>query len=71
MLPRWNLELGNIAISKSVAPERIRSDKRVIDFGPTSENHAALAVLDTGSGAGPDPDVHGAWDHNTWSPTGR
>ncbi|MFN2496466.1 MAG: aldo/keto reductase [Pseudonocardiaceae bacterium] len=60
VLLRWNLELGNIVISKSVTPERIRSNIQVFDFELTSDDHAALATLDTGARTGPDPDVYGA-----------
>jgi len=60
VLLRWNLELGNIVISKSVTPERIRSNIQVFDFELTSHDHAALATLDTGARTGPDPDLYGA-----------
>lgn len=60
VLLRWNLELGNIVISKSVTPERIRSNIQIFDFELTSHDHAALATLDTGARTGPDPDVYGA-----------
>jgi len=56
---RWNLELGNIVISKSVTPERIRSNMQIFDFELTNDDHTILATLDTGSRTGPDPDVYG------------
>lgn len=59
VLLRWNLELGNIVISKSVTPERIRSNLLVFDFALTGDDHAALATLDTATRTGPDPDVYG------------
>ncbi|MGH3800385.1 MAG: aldo/keto reductase, partial [Pseudonocardiaceae bacterium] len=59
VLLRWNLELGNIVISKSVTPERIRSNIQVFDFQLTSDDHTALATLDTGTRTGPDPDIYG------------
>lgn len=59
MLLRRNIELGNVVISKSVTPERIRSNLKVFDFELTSHDHAALATLDTGTRTGPDPDVYG------------
>lgn len=60
ILLRWNLELGNAVISKSVTPERIRTNMEIFDFELTSEDHAALATLDTGTRTGPDPEVYGA-----------
>lgn len=60
ILLRWNLELGNVVISKSVTPERIRSNMEIFDFELTSDDHAALATLDTGTRTGPDPNVYGA-----------
>lgn len=61
ILLRWNLELSNIVISKSVTPERIRSNMQIFDFELTSDDHAALATLETGTRTGPDPDVYGAY----------
>jgi len=60
VLLRWNIELGNVVISKSVTPERIRSNLQVFDFELTSEDHDTFATLDTGTRTGPDPDVYGA-----------
>lgn len=60
VLLRWNLELGHIVISKSVTPERIRSNMHVFDFELTSDDHTALATLNTGTRTGPNPDVYGA-----------
>ncbi|MEV7966971.1 aldo/keto reductase [Sphaerisporangium sp. NPDC088356] len=60
ILLRWNIELGNIVISKSVTPERIRSNMDVFDFQLTNDDHRDLATLDTGTRTGPDPDVYGA-----------
>ena len=59
ILLRWNLELGNAVISKSVTPERIRTNREIFDFELTSEDHTALATLDTGTRTGPDPEVYG------------
>ncbi|MGH3755164.1 MAG: aldo/keto reductase [Pseudonocardiaceae bacterium] len=60
ILLRWNLELGNAVISKSVTPERIRTNMEIFDFELTSDDHTTLATLDTGTRTGPDPDVYGA-----------
>ncbi|MFF0546722.1 MULTISPECIES: aldo/keto reductase [Nocardia] len=60
ILLRWNLELGNIVISKSVTPQRIRSNMEVFDFELALDDHDLLATLDTGIRTGPDPTVYGA-----------
>ncbi|WP_433661108.1 aldo/keto reductase [Nocardia sp. CA-128927] len=60
ILLRWNLDLGNIVITKSVTPERITSNLDVFDFELDSDDRDQLAVLNTGSRTGPDPDVYGA-----------
>ncbi|MBF6102286.1 aldo/keto reductase [Nocardia cyriacigeorgica] len=60
ILLRWNIELGNIVISKSVTPERIQSNLEIFDFELTSEDHDLLATLDNGTRTGPDPTVYGA-----------
>lgn len=52
ILLRWNLELGNAVISKSVTPERIRSNMEIFDFELTSEDHTTLATLNTGTRTG-------------------
>lgn len=60
ILLRWNLELGNIVISKSVTSDRIRSNIELFDFELTTEDHDQLAALDNGDRTGPDPLVYGA-----------
>jgi 2,5-diketo-D-gluconate reductase A len=60
VLLRWNLELGNIVITKSVTPERIRSNREIFDFELTSDDKTELAALDTGVRTGPDPATYGA-----------
>lgn len=52
---RWHLELGIVAIPKSVTPERIRANLDVFDFLLTSADHAAIGKLDCGRRLGPDP----------------
>jgi 2,5-diketo-D-gluconate reductase A len=60
VLLRWNIELGNVVISKSVTPQRIHSNLRIFDFELTNHDHATLATLNTGTRTGPDPDTYGA-----------
>lgn len=60
ILLRWNLELGNVVISKSETPERIRSNTEVFGFELTADDRDALATLDKGQRTGPDPDKYGA-----------
>jgi 2,5-diketo-D-gluconate reductase A len=60
ILLRWNLDLGDIVISKSVTPERIRSNMDVFDFELTDNDRTLLASLNNGARTGPDPDVYGA-----------
>ena len=52
---RWQLQLGNIAIPKSVTPERIRSNLDVFDFVLGDDDMAAIAALDRNGRIGPDP----------------
>lgn len=58
ILLRWNLELGNIVISKSVTPQCIRSNMEIFDFTLTIDDHAELATLDSGTRTGPHPDTY-------------
>jgi 2,5-diketo-D-gluconate reductase A len=60
ILLRWNLELGDIVITKSVTPERIRSNMEIFDFELTSDDNAELATLDSGTRTGPDPSIYGS-----------
>lgn len=52
---RWHLELGLIAIPKSITPSRIRDNFNVFDFVLDASDLAAIAALDSGKRLGPDP----------------
>jgi 2,5-diketo-D-gluconate reductase A len=54
---RWHLQLGNVAIPKSVTPERIEENFDVFDFHLSPNEMAAIEALDAGERTGPDPDV--------------
>jgi 2,5-diketo-D-gluconate reductase A len=60
VLLRWSIELGNLVISKSTTPQRIRSNLEIFDFELTSDDHTLLATLNAGRRTGPDPDHYGA-----------
>ncbi|MGW1075798.1 aldo/keto reductase [Streptomyces sp. NPDC002537] len=53
---RWHLQLGNVAIPKSVTPSRIRENIDVFGFELDEKDMAAIAGLDNGTRLGPDPD---------------
>ncbi len=53
---RWHLELGTVAIPKSVTPSRIRENFDVFDFSLDQDDQAAIATLDIGARTGRDPD---------------
>lgn len=52
---RWHMELGLIAIPKSITPSRIRENFNVFDFTLDAPDIAAIAALDSGKRLGPDP----------------
>lgn len=52
---RWHMELGLIAIPKSITPSRIRENFNVFDFTLDTSDLAAIAALDCGKRLGPDP----------------
>jgi diketogulonate reductase-like aldo/keto reductase len=56
---RWHVQLGNVAIPKSVTPERIRSNLDVFGFELADDDMAAISGLDSGRRLGPDPDRFG------------
>ena len=54
---RWHLQLGNVAIPKSVTPERIRSNLDVFGFELSTGEMAQVSGLDRGQRLAPDPDT--------------
>jgi 2,5-diketo-D-gluconate reductase A len=54
---RWHMELGNVAIPKSVKPARIAENFDVFGFSLDDEDLTAIAGLDRGHRTGPDPDT--------------
>ncbi|WP_310725868.1 aldo/keto reductase [Streptomyces sp. N2A] len=52
---RWHLQIGNVAIPKSVTPSRIVENIDVFGFELDGDDLVELAGLDTGSRLGPDP----------------
>jgi len=53
---RWHIEHGCSAIPKSLHPDRIAENFDIFDFALTRSDIAAIDALDTGVGAGPDPE---------------
>jgi 2,5-diketo-D-gluconate reductase A len=54
---RWHVQLGNIAIPKSVTPERIAANIDVFDFELTGDEMVTIDNLGNGKRRGPDPDT--------------
>ena len=52
---RWQIQLGNVVIPKSVTPERIRENFQLFDFELSEDDVATIARLDRGERTGPDP----------------
>ena len=52
---RWHLDLGRIAIPKSVRPTRIKENFGVFDFRLDAEDLRQIALLDRGRRLGPNP----------------
>jgi 2,5-diketo-D-gluconate reductase A len=52
---RWQLQIGNVVIPKSVTPERIRENIDIFGFELSEDDMAAIARLDAGERIGPDP----------------
>ena len=54
---RWHLQLGNVAIPKSVTPDRIQQNIEVFDFELTAADMGAITALGSGERVGPDPET--------------
>ena len=54
---RWQLQLGNIVIPKSVTPTRIEENFDVFDFELSGEEMGAIKGLEQERRTGPDPDL--------------
>lgn len=54
---RWHLQLGNVAIPKSVTPSRIKENIEVFDFSLDTEDLAAISALNEDRRLGLDPAV--------------
>jgi diketogulonate reductase-like aldo/keto reductase len=53
---RWQLQLGNSVVPKSVRPTRIAENFDLFGFALGADDMAAIEALDTGRRGGPDPD---------------
>jgi 2,5-diketo-D-gluconate reductase A len=56
---RWHLQLGNIAIPKSVTPERVRENIDLFDFELAEDDVSAIEEMGRFLRTGPDPDLFG------------
>ena len=55
VLLAWNLQLGNVALSKSVTPERIRGNLEAVSLRLSDKEMDAIAGLERGERVGPNP----------------
>ena len=53
---RWNIDLGVVAIPKSVTPSRIKDNIDLFDFSLTADEIASIDALNKDQRVGPDPD---------------
>ncbi|WP_156786380.1 aldo/keto reductase [Microterricola viridarii] len=54
---RWQLQLGNVVIPKSLSAARLRANADVFDFELDAAEVAAIAALDSGERSGSDPEL--------------
>jgi diketogulonate reductase-like aldo/keto reductase len=54
---RWQIQLGNVAIPRSVTPSRIRENIETFDFTLGDEDLATIGGLDRNGRVGPHPDT--------------
>jgi 2,5-diketo-D-gluconate reductase A len=54
---RWHVQLGNVAIPKSVTPQRIEENFDLFAFHLSPAEMEAIEALDAGLRSGPDPDT--------------
>lgn len=54
---RWQIEVGNSVIPKSVRPARIRENAGIFDFSLGVKEIEVIEALDTGHRGGPDPEL--------------
>jgi len=52
---RWHVQLGLVAIPKSVTPSRIAENLDIFDVELTGEDMTRIAAMETGERLGPDP----------------
>ncbi len=52
---RWEIQLGNVVIPRSVTPERIRENAAIFDFTLSDGDMATIATLDRDGRIGPHP----------------
>ncbi len=58
VLIRWNLQLGNVVIPRSVTTDHIRQNLEVFDFELSDDEMTALNGLDAGTRYRPDPETY-------------
>ncbi|HEY1523333.1 MAG TPA: aldo/keto reductase [Solirubrobacteraceae bacterium] len=56
---RWHIQIGNVAIPRSVTPSRIEENFQLFDFTLSDDEVRAIDALDTGTRIGPDPATFG------------
>jgi len=57
---RWHIQIGTIAIPKSVRPSRIVENIDIFDFELSEQDLSAIAGLDRAHRTGPHPDIFGS-----------